>query len=102
MRIPLAIDIDSRDGSSTKDARSTNMLAFTDGQQKFSEVRPGLTVYGTTGTAAIGQGGNCFNGTFCAIYGGRLYKPTGGTLGTGVAITSASVSAQFDFTQSPT
>ena len=78
------------------------MLVEKDGESRFAQVRPGLTSSAATATAAVGQGVNCFNGTFCAIYGARLYKPSGGTLGTGVAITSASVSAAFDFAQSTT
>lgn len=102
MRIDFEIDIDSRDGSSAKDARLTNMLVETGRTNRMAGVRPGITQYAATGTAAAGQGLVCFNGTFCAIYGGQLYKPSGASVGTGVALTSASVTAMFDFTQSPT
>lgn len=102
MRLPFTIDIESRDGSSSKDARMKNMLIESDGADKIASVRPGITQTAITTSTAVGQGVNCFNGTFCAIYGAKLYKPVIGTMGTGVAITSASTTAAFDFAQSPT
>ncbi len=79
MRLPLNPDISSRDGSSIKNARMTNVLSEKKPTgQVVSAVRPGLTqVASTTGS---GKGLVCWNGTLMAMYGTSAYKKTSGTI----------------------
>ena len=101
MRLSLNFSVDSRDGSSTKDARLTNVLIEKDEGEPISAVRPGLTLNASNG-ASNGQGLVNFNGTLIAIQSGLLYKPSGGAFGSSTALPSASTTLMFDFTQSPT
>jgi len=71
MRIPVSGNISTKDGSSNKNARMTNMLAEEKQGKSFAAVRPGLS------QVAIGSGdGNglvCFNSELVSIYGNNVY-----------------------------
>jgi len=70
MRLPLASEIDSRDGVSAKDERLTNVLSESDGGVTFSVVRPGLeAVVTSTGN---GNGIADFNGEIITVFGTAL------------------------------
>lgn len=72
MRLPLAIPLDSRSGSSTVDARLTNAIVENyEGRLTVSK-RPGLTqLSATTGN---GNGVVCFNGSLFSLFGTAAYK----------------------------
>lgn len=93
MRLPLAGEIDSRDGSSNKDERLTNMLGEDNNGQQMATVRPGLAAIVT----ASGAGGSLttFNGSLVSVF--------GTTVGIGEGPTSVGtvVAGQFDFCASP-
>ena len=93
MRIPLVTEIDSRDGSSNKDERFTNVLAETDEGVSLAVVRPGLAVVST----ASGAGGGLVN------FNDVLVSVFGTTLGSGTTPTTVSTVAagSYDFCQSP-
>lgn len=74
MRIPAVTEVDSRDGSSNKDERLTNMLAEKD-SELMACVRPGLNAYATT--AGNGNGITCFGGTLVSVYGANIGVPGG-------------------------
>ena len=93
MRIPLASDIDSRDGVSDKDERLTNVLSETDEGVTLACVRPGLATIAT----ASGAGGGAvnFNDVLITVFGTTLgHGTTPSTIATVVA-------GDYDFTQSP-
>lgn len=70
MRLPVAGNISTRDGSSNKNARMTNMLAEEKQGKSFAAVRPGLNqVASTTGN---GNGIVCFNGDLVNVFGATL------------------------------
>ena len=71
MRIPLITDTDSRDGSSNKDERLTNVLVEIDAE-KMACLRPGLNGLATSS----GNGNNlvCFGGELVNIYGNTVYR----------------------------
>ena len=93
MRIPLASEIDSRDGSSNKDERLTNVLGEDNNGQQMATLRPGLA----TIAAASGAGGGevNFNDVLITVF--------GTTLGSGTTPTTISTVAagSYDFAQSP-
>lgn len=93
MRIPLAFEIDSRDGVSAKDERLTNMLGEDDEGIQLTVLRPGLATIAT----ASGAGGGAvnFNDVLITVYGTTLgFGTTPSTIGT--------VSAgMYDFCASP-
>lgn len=93
MRIPLATELDSRDGSSNKDERFTNVLAESDDGVSLAVVRPGLATIATA--SGTGGGLNNFNGALVSVF--------GTTLGTGDTPSSVStvIAGSFDFAQSP-
>ena len=93
MRLPIASDIDSRDGVSAKDERLTNMLGEDNNGQQMATLRPGLA----TIAAASGAGGGevNFNDVLITVYGTTLgFGTTPSTIGTVVA-------GSYDFCQSP-
>lgn len=69
MRIPLITDTDSRDGSSNKDERLTNVLVEID-SEKMACVRPGLNK--AAETTGNGNGAVCFGGTLVNVFGATL------------------------------
>ena len=93
MRLPIASDIDSRDGVSAKDERLTNMLGEDNNGQQMATLRPGLATIAT----ASGAGGGAvnFNDVLISVYGTTLGSgSTPSTIGTVVA-------GSYDFCQSP-
>ena len=93
MRIPLVTELDSRDGTSNKDERFTNVLAEQDDGASLAVVRPGLATIAT----ASGAGGGLVN------FNDVLVSVFGTTLGQGATPASVStvVAGSYDFTQSP-
>ena len=94
MRLPLAFDIDSRDGTSSKDERLTNVLQEDDEGAILAVVRPGLATIAT----ASGAGGGVvnFNDVLISVYGTTLgHGTTPSSIGTVVA-------GSYDFCASPT
>ena len=93
MRLPIASDIDSRDGASAKDERLTNMLGEDNNGQQMATLRPGLA----TIAIASGAGGGVTN--FDSV----LISVFGTTLGSGTTPTTVStvVAGSYDFAQSP-
>jgi hypothetical protein len=94
MRLPLAQDIDSRDGASSKDERLTNVLGEDNNGQQMATLRPGLATIAT----ASGAGGGVvnFNDVLISVYGTTLgHGTTPSSIGTVVA-------GSYDFCASPT
>ena len=93
MRIPLASEIDSRDGSSHKDERLTNVLGEDNNGQQMATLRPGLAIIATASGAGGGEVN--FNDVLITVFGTALgYGTTPTTISTVVA-------GDYDFTQSP-
>ena len=93
MRIPLAGELDSRDGTSNRDERLTNVLSETDEGVTLAVVRPGLATIATASGA--GGGETVFNETLITVYGTTLgFGPTPSTIGTVAA-------GMYDFAASP-
>ena len=92
MRLPLAIPIDARSGSATKDARLTNTVVEDYQGKSIVTPRPPLRqLASTTGTA---RGVECFGGTLVQVFGTALTKTTSLTaIGTVAA-------GDYDFAQS--
>ena len=93
MRLPLVPDIDSRDGSSDKDERLTNVLSESDEGVTLACVRPGLATIATASGA--GGGETVFNEVLITVFGTTLgFGTTPTTIGTVAA-------GSYDFCQSP-
>lgn len=93
MRLPLVSDIDSRDGTSNRDERLTNVLSETDEDVTLAVVRPGLAAIATSSGA--GGGAVNFNDVLITVYGTTLgFGPTPSTISTVVA-------GSYDFAASP-
>lgn len=93
MRLPLANEIDSRNGTSDKDERLTNVLGEDNNGQQMATLRPGLSTIVT----ASGAGGGVvnFNDVLISVYGTTLgFGTTPSTIGTVVA-------GSYDFAASP-
>jgi hypothetical protein len=80
VRVQLVTEIDSRDGSSNRDERLTNMLAEKD-SELMACVRPGLnTLLASSGN---GNGLVCFNGQIIHVFGTAIkYGTTPTSIGT--------------------
>jgi len=92
MRIPLVTEVDTRDGSSNKDERLTNMLAEKD-SELMACVRPGLnTLLASSGN---GNGLMCFNGQITHVFGTAL------KFGTTPTSISTVVDGEYDFAVIP-
>lgn len=81
MRLPVISDADSRDGSSNKDSRLTNMLGEADEGAMFACVRPGLA----TVSSNSGAGGGVMNseGVLISVFGTTLgFGSTPSSIGT--------------------
>ena len=93
MRLPCVPDIDSRDGTSSKDERLTNMLSEDNNGQQMAVLRPGLATIATASGAGGGEVN--FNDVLITVYGTTLgFGPTPSTIGTVAA-------GMYDFCQSP-
>ena len=93
MRIPLAGELDSRNGTSNRDERLTNVLSETDEGVTLATVRPGLAAVVT----ASGAGGSLttFNGSLVSVFGTVV------GIGEGPTSVGTVVAGQFDFCASP-
>lgn len=93
MRLPLAFEIDSRDGTSNRDERMTNCLSEDDEGVTLAVVRPGLATIAT----ATGAGGGAVN------FNDVLITVFGTTLGSGSTPSTIAtvVAGSYDFAQSP-
>ena len=93
MKLQLVTEIDSRDGTSNKDERFTNVLAESDEGVSLACVRPGLAAVST----ASGAGGGLVN------FNDVLVSVFGTTLGQGATPSSVSTveAGSYDFAQSP-
>ena len=93
MRLPLASEIDSRDGTSSKDERLTNVLGEDKNGQQMATLRPGLATIAT----ASGAGGGAVN------FNDVLITVFGTTLGSGSTPSTIAtvVAGSYDFAQSP-
>lgn len=81
MRLQLASEIDSRDGTSNRDERMTNMLSETDEGVTLAVLRPGLATIATASGAGCGEVN--FNDVLITVYGTTLgFSPTPSTIGT--------------------
>jgi hypothetical protein len=78
MRIPLAVTLESRDGSVSKDAKVVNGLIEVKGQTQILRKRPGITDLGAivSGSAQLLYSWNGIN----AIIGDTLYRGTQSTI----------------------
>lgn len=93
MRLNLAQNVDSRDGTTNKDTRLTNVLKEIDHEAELAVVRPGLV------SIAMASG----NGRGVTRFGDRLISVYGTTLGYGETPTTINTVAAgiYDFCQSP-
>lgn len=76
MRIPLAAELDSRDGSSNKGARLTNALKESGETGDKAVIRPGLSVIAQG--SGVGNGVVAFNNELVSVYGSTFninYEP---------------------------
>lgn len=70
MRIPLAAELDSRDGTSNRDERLTNCLKETTKRGDMAVVRPGLSLDATA--SGVGNGLVVFSNELVSVYGATL------------------------------
>lgn len=93
MKLPLVSEIESRDGTSDKGERMTNVLSETDEGVTLAVVRPGLATIATASGAGGGEVN--FNDVLITVFGTTLgFGPTPSTIG-------AVVAGSYDFCQSP-
>ena len=92
VRIPFITDTDSRDGSSNKDERLTNVLVEID-VEKLACLRPGLNTI--SANSGDGNGMECFDGTLISVFGTTLGH------GNTPASISTVVNGTYDFAQIP-
>lgn len=93
MRLPLVSDIDSRDGTSNRDERLTNVLSEIDEGVTYATVRPALE--SVSSNSGNGNGVVDFQGVLISVFGATAgfgaTPSTIGTVGNGAT----------DFAQSP-
>ena len=77
MRLPLVAELDSRDGTSDKDGRMSNVLLESDEQGDFAVVRPGIKFETKIQreTTYQGKGLVSFNDDLISVYGSKLCTP---------------------------
>lgn len=93
MRIPLAPVVDSRDGSSDKDAKAVNLLKEDDEGTALVALRPGLVL--NAYASGVGNGLVSFNDELISVFGSTLgFGSTPSTIGPVVA-------GSYDFAASP-
>ena len=93
MRLPVVVELDSRDGVSNKDARLTNALKENDEGVTLAALRPGLSaIAAATGN---GSGVTAFNGTLISVFGTVLGH------GEGPATIGTVETGTYDFAASP-
>lgn len=93
MRLPVVVELDSRDGVSNKDARLTNTLKESDEGVTLAVLRPGVSAIATA--TGNGSGVIAFDGTLISVFGTVLgYGEGPTTIGTVAAGT-------YDFVASP-
>lgn len=78
MRLPIASDLKSRDGTTAKDAGIKNAIIETDGEESAIRKRPGALSLGSAGTG-VAQLLACYNGQLRSIIGNTLADLTVGT-----------------------
>lgn len=95
MRLPIADDLDSRNGVANKDARLTNMLKEADEGRELAVIRPGLV----SQVVSSGAGGGLvqFNGDLLTVFGTTLGRYSSGAIGS-LGTVGAGV---YDFAQGP-
>lgn len=77
MRLPLAQDIDSRDGTSNRDERLTNVLGEDNNGQQMATLRPGLVL--DVQASGVGNGLVVFNGELVSVFGSTIKRLIVGT-----------------------
>ena len=92
MRLPAVTEIDTRDGSSNKDERLTNVLVEIDAE-KLACLRPGLNTI--SANSGAGNGVVCFQSTLISVFGTTLGH------GNTPASISTVVNGMYDFAQIP-
>ena len=99
MRIPLAVNLESRDGSLDKDSRMVNCYAEVKSGVAYIATRPGL-LQKLDLTAGNGNGMFCWGGTFYAAKGATLAQgPTVDPVADGTAWSNLSNPPQTNTTQ---
>ena len=93
MKLPLVAPIDSRDGTSNKDARQYNTLVEDDAGVKLTGVRPGLTAISTA--TGNGSGAVAFNGVLITVFGTNV------AFGETPTTIAAVAAGTYDFAESP-
>lgn len=93
MRLPVTPQLSTKDGTSNKNARLTNVLKEVSSSREFGIVRPGLSsVNSSTGN---GNGLVCYNNELISVYGATLYKGTQFTVSDRVNMPLAGVDALY-------
>lgn len=76
MRLPVTPQLSTKDGTSNKNARLTNVLKEVSSSREFGVIRPGLSaVNSSTGN---GNGLVCYNNELISVYGATLGAGTSG------------------------
>lgn len=92
-RLPLAVDLESRDGNVSSDQIMKNATMETDGDSSAAVKRPGASSLGSMG-AMTGQGLGAF-GDKLKVIAGDVFKEVTTTSGTAVVDSSTALSPIF-------